>query len=58
VILTFSIIGILSIEFFGTLNTNILSTTLLSSQLYVNIILVALVYLYQSYQGFSAARAR
>jgi len=26
--------------------------------LYVNIILVALVYLYQSYQGFFAARAR
>ena len=57
-ILTFSIIGILSIEFFGALNTNILSTTLLSSQLYVNILLVTLVYLYQSYQGFSAARAR
>ena len=58
VILMFSVLGILSIEFFGVLNINLLSTTLLSSQLYVNILLVCLVYIYQSYQGFSAAKVR
>ena len=58
VILTFSIIGVLSIESLGALNANILSTTLLSSQLYVNILLITLVYIYQSYQEFSAARVR
>jgi hypothetical protein len=58
VILMFSVAGILAIELFGVLNTNVLSTTLLSSQLYVNILLVFLIYIYQSYQGFSAARAR
>ena len=58
VILMFSVAGILAIELFGVLNTNVLSTTLLSSQLYVNILLVCLIYIYQSYQGFSAARAR
>jgi hypothetical protein len=58
VILMFSVLGILSIEFFGVLNINLLSTTLLSSQLYVNILLVFLVYIYQSYQGFSAAKVR
>jgi hypothetical protein len=54
----FSVAGILAIELFEVLNTNVLSTTLLSSQLYVNILLVCLIYVYQSYQGFSAARAR
>jgi hypothetical protein len=58
VILMFSVLGILSIELFGVLNINLLSTTLLSSQLYVNILLVCLVYIYQSYQGFSAAKVR
>ena len=58
VILMFSVAGILAIELFGVLNINVLSTTLLSSQLYVNILLVCLIYIYQSYQGFSAARAR
>jgi hypothetical protein len=58
VILMFSVLGILAIELFGVLNTNVLSATLLSSQLYVNILLVCLIYAYQSYQGFSAARAR
>ena len=48
VILMFSVLGILSIELFGILNTNILSTTLLSSQLYVNIFIVCLIYIYQS----------
>ena len=58
VILMFSVLGILSIELFGVLNINLLSTTLLNSQLYVNILLVCLVYIYQSYQGFSAAKVR
>ena len=58
VILMFSVLGILSIELFGVLNINLLSTTLLSSQLYVNILLVCLAYIYQSYQGFSAAKVR
>ena len=58
VILMFSVLGILSIELFGVLNINLLSTTLLSSQLYVNILLVCLVYIYQSYQGFSAEKVR
>ena len=58
VILIFSVLGILSIELFEVLNINILSTTLLSSQLYINILLVCLVYIYQSYQGFSAAKVR
>ena len=58
VILMFSVLGILSIEFFGILNNNILSTTLLSSQLYVNILIVCLIYIYQSYQGFLTARTR
>ena len=58
VILMFSVLGILSIELFEVLNINLLSTTLLSSQLYVNILLVCLVYIYQSYQGFSAAKVR
>ena len=58
IILMFSVLGILSIELFGVLNINLLSTTLLSSQLYVNILLVCLVYIYQSYQGFSAAKVR
>jgi uncharacterized membrane protein len=58
VILMFSVAGILAIELFGVLNTNVFSAALLSSQLYVNILLVCLIYIYQSYQGFSAARAR
>jgi len=58
VILMFSVLGISSIELFGILNTNILSTTLLSSQLYVNIFIVCLIYIYQSYQGFLTVRAR
>ncbi|MDC0546948.1 sterol desaturase family protein [Gammaproteobacteria bacterium] len=58
VILMFSVLGILSIELFGILNTNILSTTLLSSQLYVNIFIVCLIYIYQSYRGFLTVRAR
>ena len=58
IILMFSVLGILSIELFVVLNINLLSTTLLSSQLYVNILLVCLVYIYQSYQGFSAAKVR
>jgi hypothetical protein len=58
VILMFSVAGILAIELFGLLNISVFSTTLLSSQFYVNILLVFLIYIYQSYQGFSAARAR
>ena len=58
VIFNVSIAGILAIEFLGVLNTSILSTNLLSSQLYVNIIAVSLLFIYQGYQSYSAVRIR
>jgi sterol desaturase/sphingolipid hydroxylase (fatty acid hydroxylase superfamily) len=58
VIFNVSIAGILAIEFLGVLNTTILSTNLLSSQLYVNIIAVSLLFIYQGYQSYSAVRIR
>jgi hypothetical protein len=58
VIFNVSIAGILAIEFLGVLNINILSTNLLTSQLYVNIIAVSLLFIYQGYQSYSAVRIR
>ena len=58
VIFNVSIAGILAIEFLGVLNTSILSTNLLSRQLYVNIIAVSLLFIYQGYQSYSAVRIR
>lgn len=58
VIFNVSIVGILAIEFLGVLNTSILSTTLLASQLYVNIIAVSMLYIYQGYQSYSTVRIR
>ena len=58
VIFNVSIAGILAIEFLGVLNTDILSTNLLTSQLYVNIIAVSLLFIYQGYQSYSAVRIR
>ena len=58
VIFNVSIVGILAIEFLGVLNTSILSTNLLASQLYVNIIAVSMLYIYQGYQSYSTVRIR
>ena len=58
VIFNVSIVGILAIEFLGVLNTSILSTNLLASQLYVNIIAVSMLYIYQGYQNYSTVRIR
>jgi sterol desaturase/sphingolipid hydroxylase (fatty acid hydroxylase superfamily) len=58
VIFNVSIAGIFAIEFLGVLNINILSTNLLTSQLYVNIIAVSLLFIYQGYQSYSAVRIR
>jgi len=58
VIFNVSIAGILAIEFLGVLNTNILSTNLLTSQFYVNIVAVILLFIYQGYQSYSAVRIR
>ena len=58
VIFNVSIAGILAREFLGVLNTNILSTNLLTSQLYVKIIAVSLLFIYQGYQSYSAVRIR
>lgn len=53
VILGLSIFGVLGIEYLGFLNTNILSTQLLMSQLFVNIGVVSLLFIYQAYQAFN-----
>ena len=58
VIFNVSIAGIFAIEFLGVLNINILSTNLLTSQLYVNIIAVSLLFIYQGYQSYSTVRIR
>jgi alkylglycerol monooxygenase len=56
VILIASILGIVAIDFMGILNTAVMSTNLLTSQLYVNILMVCLIYIYQSYQNISLAK--
>ena len=53
VILGLSIFGVLGIEYLGFLNTNILSTQLLMSQLFVNIGVVSLLFIYQAYQALN-----
>lgn len=53
VILGLSIFGVLGIEYLGFLNTNILSTQLLISQLFVNIGVVSLLFIYQAYQALN-----
>ena len=58
VIFNVSIVGILAIEFLGVINTSILSTNLVASQLYVNIIAVSMLYIYQGYQSYSTVRIR
>jgi|TARA_B100001093_G_scaffold8417_1_gene8153 sterol desaturase/sphingolipid hydroxylase (fatty acid hydroxylase superfamily) len=58
VIFNVSIAGVLAIEFLEVLNTSILSTNLLTSQLYVNIIAVSMLFIYQGYQSYSAIRIR
>jgi len=52
VILIASILGIVAIDFMGILNTAVMSANLLS----VNIFMVCLIYIYQSYQNISLAK--
>ena len=56
VILIASILGIVAIDFMGILNNAVMPTNLLTSQLYVNILMVCLIYIYQSYQNISLAK--